>query len=501
MQNAGTFFQSIGSNRKLLLYFLFLLISPFIFYSIFSSIEIPSTPTYISKGWIIYNDSSYVLKQSLSVVIFFMMISATLLFWKYRVPVAMIGTALLLIGGLVDITLLVEYMNIPVIIFLLCMMVVVSYIRYLGFFDFLLERTLIATRFEPKLLLVFFILMSALMSALVGEVSSILFITLLIFDLAKRFDIDPVPYLMCSIFATNIGSSATVLGNPVGVYIAFSAGLSFEDFLTWSTPAAILSTIVLVPIFSKRYSTFLNTFRGKLSNRQIEMETPKLSKRSRDGGIIFLVTIILLALHRTLEAAFSLPTNSLLIAFPLVMTAFALFSMREDAATFFEESVEWWTLIYFMFLFSISSTLEFTGVSAKISVLFISLYDVLSTFLPSLLLIIVFFMICTIATGLLSSVVDNIVAVSIFLPIISEIIKLNLPFSGILWWSILIGGCYFGNATPIGSTANIVVLGLLDKKSTMSLSFRKWIGIGILISLLSAVIASMYIFFIMIVHA
>jgi len=501
MQNARIFFQSVSANRKLLLYFLFLLISPFIFYSIFSSIVIPSTPTYISKGWIVYNDSSYVLKQSLSVVIFFMMTSATLLFWKYRVPVAMVGTALLLIGGFVDINLLVEYMNIPVILFLLCMMVIVGYIRYLGFFDFLLERALLVTRFEPKLLLVFFILMSAFMSALVGEVSSILFISLLIFDLAKRFEIDPVPYLMCSIFATNIGSSATVIGNPVGVYIAFSAGLSFEDFLAWSTPAAILSTIVIVPIFFKRYATFLNAFRDKLSSRRIEMETPKLTKRSRDGGIVFLVTIILLILHRTLETALSLPTNSLLIAFPLAITSFVLFSLKDTAATFFEESVEWWTLIYFMFLFSISSTLEFTGVSAKISMLFISLHETLSMFLPPLFLIIVFFIIITITTGLLSSVVDNIVAVAIFLPIISEIIKLNLPFSGILWWSVLIGGCYFGNATPIGSTANIVVLGLLDKKSSVSLSFRKWIKLGIFVSLLSSVIASVYVFLIMILHA
>lgn len=500
MQRVATLLQDIRGNRRALLYFFFLIVSPFIFYNIFSSIVIPDTPAYVEKGWTIFNDPTYVLRQTLSVVILFMMINGTLLFWKYRVPVAMVGTALLLFGGFVDLDLLVEYMNIPVILFLLCMMVVVSYVRYLGFFDFLLERALLATRFEPKILLTFFVFMSAFMAAMVDEVSSILFVSLLIFDLAKRFDIDPVPYLMCSIFATNIGSSATVLGNPVGVYVAFYANLSFDDFLIWSAPAALLSTFVILPIMFKRYSGFLHQFRDKLSGRQMDVEVPKLTKRARDGGVIFAVTIVLLALHHTLESLFSLPTNSLLIAFPLAMASFALFSQKERAATFFEESVEWWTLVYFMFLFSISSTLEFTGVTAKISVLFISLYEMLSAFMAPIFLILVFFMICTMVTGLLSGVIDNIVAVSIFTPIVSEIIALNLPFSGILWWSVLIGGCYFGNATPVGSTANIVVLGFLDKRSSSSVSFRKWIGIGILVSLLTSVIASIYVFSVMLLR-
>ncbi|MGQ9781937.1 MAG: SLC13 family permease [Nitrososphaeria archaeon] len=494
MQRVATLLQSIRGNRRASLYLFFILVSPIIFYNLFSSIVIPDTPTYLERGWIIYNDSTYVLRQTLSVVILFVMINGTLLFWKYRVPVAMVGVASLLFGGFVDLGLLVEYMNIPVILFLLCMMVVVSYVRYLGFFDFFLEKTLLATSFEPKILMVFFVLMSALMSALVDEVSSILFISLLIFDLAKRFDIDPVPYLMCSIFATNIGSSATVLGNPVGIYVAFYANLSFDDFLIWSAPAAILATLVILPIMFRRHAAFLSLFRDKLSSKQMDVEVPRLTKRARDGGIIFTVTIVLLALHHTIESMFSLPTNSLLIAFPLAMASLALFSQKERAATFFEESVEWWTLVYFMFLFSISSTLEFTGVTAKISVLFISLYEILSAFITPLFLIMIFFMICTIVIGLLSSVIDNIVAVSIFTPIVSEIIKLNLPFSGILWWSVLIGGCYFGNASPVGSTANIVVLGFLDKRSSVSLSFRKWIGIGLLISMLTSIVASMYVF-------
>lgn len=99
-----------------------------------------------------------------------MIILATLLFWSFRVPVAMVGAALIIVDGLVELDLSVEYMNIPVIIFLLCMMIIVSYIRRLGFLDFILERTMILTKFEPKILLVFFVLMPAPMAAVGDEV-------------------------------------------------------------------------------------------------------------------------------------------------------------------------------------------------------------------------------------------------------------------------------------------------------------------------------------------
>lgn len=481
-------------NTRILVYLLFLIISPFIFYNIFSSIQIPPLPKFVDKNWLIYNEPEYVLKQTLSVVVFSMIILATLLFWRFRVPVAMVGVAIMLVGGLVELDLLVEYMNMPVIIFLLCMMIIVSYIRRLGFFDFILERTMILTRFEPKVLLVFFVLMSAFMAAAVDEVSSILFMSVLIFDLAKRFDIDPLPYLMCSIFATNIGSSATVLGNPVGVYVAFYANLSFDDFLKWATPAAMLSSIILVPIMFRRYSNFLSNFRLKLSNSMLADKPPSLSREAKNGGIIFTFTLIMLALHHTLESFFLLPKNSLLVAIPLAIASYILISLKDEAIEFFEKNIEWWTLVYFMFLFSISSTLEFTGVTAKISLLFINLYDVISAYLPPQMLIAVFFFICVVIIGMLSAFLDNIVTVAIFLPIISEIVSLNIPFAGMLWWSVLIGGCYFGNATPIGSTANIVVLGIFDKRYGKSIPFIQWFKVGLVISLLTSIVASLYVF-------
>jgi len=411
----------------------------------------------------------------------------------------MTGAALLLLGGFVDINTLVEYMNIPVILFLLCMMVVVSYIRNLGFFDYFLERTMLATKFEPKLLLVFFVLMSAFMAAAVDEVSSILFMSVLIFDLAKRFDIEPIPYLICAIFATNIGSSATVLGNPVGIYVAFYADLTFGDFLVWSTPAVVLSTLLIIPILSKNFNTFLGEFRKKIIVKQIAPEAPKLTAEAKKGGILFSIMITLLALHSTLETLLGLPTNSLLVAIPLGLASYVLLSLKEEAASFFEKNIEWWTLVYFMFLFSISSTVEFTGVSAKLSILFIEVYKFFAGILPSPFQIIVLFISAVIIIGALSSVIDNIVAVAVFLPIIAEVVALNIPFGDILWWSTLIGGCYFGNATPIGSTANIVMLGLLDKRYNKSVSFKSWISLGLKISLLTSLIASSYVLLIKII--
>lgn len=484
--------RNLMKNRVIVGYFLFLIISPIIYYAIFSSITIPETPRNIQLGLIKFNEQDWLFKQVISTYVFSLSVIATLLFWKFRLTFAMLGFVILLISNLVTLDLVVNYMNIPVILFLIGMMVVIHYLEELGFFNEILDRVLKFTKYEPRLMMITITLMSSLMAALVAEVTSILFMATLVFSICEKFNLDPMPFLMAAIMGTNIGSAATVVGNPVGVYVAIYSGLSFIDFLKWSSPTAIISTLCIALVLSRVYRKYLDEARKQISEQIVILEdNSKKVSAMKSGTIIFITTFILLVLHSIIESFLNLSKNTILIAVPLAITALILLKERKRARKLFEKSVDWWTLIFFMLLFSMAATFESTGVTAKISSFLIDLLGISSG--STIINTVIVFIALVTVIGLVSAAVDNIVAVAAMLPIAAEIISYNLPGGHILWWSAVIGGCYFGNLTPIGSTANIVVLSSLEKKRGRLITFVSWIRIGILVTLLSTIIAVLYI--------
>ena len=491
-------FSNLLKNRRVFGYFIFVIIAPVIFYAIFSSVVIPYTPRNIELDWVKYNEQSWILRQVISTYIFSLAILATLFFWKFRLAFAMLGMVILLAFNLVTLELVVDYMNIPVILFLMGMMIIIHYLADLGFFDVILKRMMKFTKYNPKLMMVVVILLSSSMAALVDEVTSILFMTTLVFSTCKRFDLDPVPYLIAAIMATNIGSSATVIGNPVGVYTALYAGLTFTDFLKWSTPAAIASTIIIILILLRLNRKYLDAAGKRIGKKTLPSnEEENRVPHIKQGGLIFGATIILLALHSPIENALHLSKNTMLIATPLAITALILLKEKEKARKIFEKNVDWWTLVFFMFLFSMAATLETTGVTAKLASYLINLLSldgpttIMSTIMAFLTLVIVI--------GLMGAFADNIVAVAAMLPVTAEIISYNLPNGDVLWWAAIVGGCHFGNLTPIGSTANIVALSLLERKRAGSITFKTWLRISIPVTLISVTIASFYVLSLMII--
>jgi Na+/H+ antiporter NhaD/arsenite permease-like protein len=481
--------------RKQKLFFLitFLLISPIVFYGFFSSIQIPSKTSYIEKDWMKFNQPDWIIKQTIATYVFSITVISTLLFWKYRLSIAMLGVAILLVTNLVSLNLMITYMNIPVILFLMTMMFIMHYIDSLGFFKSLLHRVLALTNFDPKLLFIAIMVMSAVMAALVDEVTSIIFISILIFNIAKKFKLNPIPFLFAAIMATNIGSSATVIGNPVGVYTAFFAGLTFKDFLIWTTPAAILSLTVIILLMLRFEKRFLCQIKTIVSNSVLSKRLKKKflsSKIPKKGAILFLITILFIVTHHEIEEILGLTTNTLLVALPLLVAFLILLTEGEKAGVMFEKCINWSTLIFFMFLFAKAATLEYTGATTKVSVFLI---DKLIPSEPTILSVFIVFIILTVTVALLSAALDNVVAVAVFLPIAREIVSLALPQSQIFWWAVVIGSVYGGNLTHVGSTANIVALCLLEKEYKKTITLDQWIKKGLIITILTLLVAMGYI--------
>lgn len=423
--------------------------------------------------------------QTLAATVCIALIVGTLMFWRFRVAIAFIGMAVLLLTGTMDLKHAIEFMSLDVIVFLIGMMVVVALLRETGFFHWLGIKMVKLAKYEPRSIMISLLLLSAVMAACVDEVTSILFMTALVFELCERYKINPVNYVIAVVLATNIGSSWTVLGNPIGILLALRAGLTFEDFMRWSFPVSLIGLICLMVIILVWQRGDLKLLKTRI-NAQLESGTANFDEWAevkdksffKWGIALFLGVVVFLALHYRLELLFGLGRDTLLVATAITGAGIAMLWKRDKAREYLERGVDWWTLVFFLFLFSVAGCLAYTSVTGKIAGAATGL-----TTSPVLLTI-------TMALGAAvgSAALDNVILVAALIPVVSAFGKIGVHTFP-LWWALLQGACYGGNITMVGSTANIVALGMLETRTGYRMTFRKWILIGLAGGLLPLVVA------------
>jgi len=193
---------------------------------------------------------------------------------------------------------------------------------------------------------------------------------------------------------------------------------------------------------------------------------------------IFGATLFFISLHHRLELLWKLETNTLLLSVPLISSGLVMIWKWRRARDYIVKDVDWWTLLFFLLLFAKAGTLKYTGAT-----------DVLAqkiSFLvrgnPSILTSIILWIS---AAG--SSILDNVVLVAAFIPIVQSLKELGFVLQP-LWWALLFGGCLGGNITMVGSTANIVALGILEKEKNIRMTFFRWFWIGLTVGLITTAV-------------
>ena len=413
-------------------------------------------------------------QQTLAVVIFSSFILGTMFYWQFRLAFALIGMTALLAGRVIDIPHLVEFANLDIILFLVGMMLVIGFLEERRFFEVTTERLLSAIGHRPYALLAAMMGLSMVSAALVDEVTSILFMTTLTLHVAKRFKAPPLPFLMMIVFATNIGSSATVVGNPIGVLIALRAGLTFADFIRWATPISLACLGLAIPLcflVFRRPIAALAAGVHHVRGETIHVEAVP-AKDFWTALALFLATIIGLVLHHPMESWLHLPKNTLLLGVPFLMGGIALFLEGEKARNLFEKRVDWWTLSFFILLFASVGTLHYVGVTDRIAE---GLRAAAGTNPVALLALVM------LIAAVLTALLDNILVVATFVPILADLASHGIAV-GPLWWGLLFAGTLGGNATMIGSTANIVAIGMLERQGE-TVRFGRWLGPGLAIAI------------------
>ena len=446
--------------------------------------------------------------QVASITVFAGLIGGALLYWRFRLAFALSGIAALMALGLLTTGTLIEFAGFDIILFLVGMMIVIGFLEDRHFFEHLLEKILKKVGNNPKKLIVILMLMSGLFAALVDEVTSILFMTATVLHLTVRMKVNPIPFVIMIVFATNIGSSATVVGNPVGVLIALRAELTFLDFLRWATPISIVGLAVAIPISLKYFSKDIRNMGQAMkvrANGSTSIDNNNSGPAIGAGGgagtgaeekpshgkqsftlpwLLFLGTIAGLVVHGPVEELLGLEKNAMLLGTALAAAGITLFINRNRARELVERRVDWWTLSFFIFLFASVGTLQVTGITSLMASALFSASGGDESML---------FFLFTIMAGVLSALMDNILGVATFIPIVNDMEALGV-YNYPLWWGLLFGGTFFGNLTLIGSTANIVALGMLERQKLGHITLSQWIKPGALVSIPTLLLAMMLLY-------
>jgi Na+/H+ antiporter NhaD/arsenite permease-like protein len=478
-------------------------------------------------------------QQITSVAIFSMFIYGTLLFGDFRLAFAFGGIALLMGLNLLTVEGFAEAANLKVIIFLVGMFLVIGYLEENQFFEHIVGEIVARVGPRPKLLLAVMMLMGTVSAALVDEVTSILFMSGAMLSLTSKYKLNPVPFIIMLVFATNIGSAASSIGNPIGVMIALNAGFSFLEFLRWSAPIAVVVNVVTMLICRWWFADSVKAFeeaverehqavvaRRTAAGRRVLVGTGGGGGEVVEGGgeykqdfapglggggnhsapldadavrarriswVVFACTILLLVTHGLTERLLGilmhapggrLGEGTMMIGASLIMGCVVLMLRGSKARELVERRVDWWTLTFFMMLFASVGTLKQTQVTGVIAE---HLIKFAGPDHPGLLIQIVGW-----ATGWLSAFLDNVLAVATFMPVVEDVRNHVRPngYPEAIYWLMLFGGTFMGNMTVIGSTANIIAVGVLEKRGFGTVSFGYWFKIGFLVSIASMLVAT-----------
>lgn len=421
--------------------------------------------------------------QALAIAIFSASILGTLFFWDFRLSFAFIGTSLLLITRTIDLDSMIKFASLEVILFLVGMMVLIGLMKEAGFFAWIVQLILRIRNMTARKFIIIISVLSALLSTMTSEVVSIIFMVAAVLEICDYFEVDPVPFITISVLATNIGSAATVLGNPIGILIASKAGLTFEDFLIKAFPLAmvcLIAGILILIVWYRKALIQLDSRIKEFGNNEmlIKLISVPPEKELKISLVIFGVTLFFISMHHRLELLWNLEPNTILLTMPLLSSGAVMIWKWKRARDYIEKDVEWWTLLFFMLLFAQAGALKYTGATDVLARKLVALTGNSISVLTGMVL-----WISTIG----SSILDNVVLVAAFIPVIQSFQSLNLNLHP-LWWALLFGGCFGGNITLVGSTANIVALGILEKEKNVRMTFFRWFWVGLTVGIATTVI-------------
>lgn len=399
----------------------------------------------------------------------------------HRVAVALGGAGLMLaIGATDDVSAFYSRhsgIDWNVIFLLMGMMMIVGVLKKTGMFEYLAIWSVKKARARPFRVMAMLVVITAVASALLDNVTTVLLIAPVTLLVCERLALPAAPFLIAEVFAANIGGTATLVGDPPNIIIASRAGLTFNDFLVHLAPLAVILVVVLVALCRVMFrKSFVYDEQRAVEIMALEEREAIKDLRLLVQGLIVLALVVAgFVLHPVLHYE---PSIVALLGAGLLIAV----SSAETGEVLSE--VEWPTLAFFAGLFIMIGGLIDTGVIDEVSK---ALADAVGTneLGGSLTLLG--------ASAVLSGVIDNIPYVATMAPITSDLVhNMGGGSDHVMWWALALGADLGGNATAIGASANVVVLGIAER-NRQPITFWQFTKYGLVVTAATVTISLIYV--------
>jgi Na+/H+ antiporter NhaD/arsenite permease-like protein len=403
--------------------------------------------------------------------------------WVHRVAVALAGASIMLLLGATDGR---QAFFSPeagidwnVIVLLVGMMLIVAVLKRTGLFEYIAIWAAKRSGGRPYRVMVILVVVTAVVSAALDNVTTVLLVAPVTFLVCERLGVPVVPFLIAEVMASNIGGTATLIGDPPNIIIASRSGLTFNQFLTVLGPFVAVVLIVFVALCRWLFRSALRP--DPTRAEQIAALRERDAIRDRRLLVISLVVLGVVLAAFVGHTALGYEPSVVAICGGLVLLALSRLDPAEVAA-----DVEWPTLLFFAGLFVMVGALVNTGV---IDTLAHAATDATGGRLWAGSMVLLW------ASGALSAIIDNIPYVATMSPIVDQLVSaapVGHP-ADVLWWALAIGADLGGNATAIGASANVVVLGLAARAGA-PISFWAFTRYGLIVAPITIALAVPYLY-------
>lgn len=412
--------------------------------------------------------------QIIAIVIFLVTMAAIMTEKLHRTVAAVAGALLLILTGVLSVESGFSYVDLNTLGVLIGMMLFVAVVKNSGIFEYIAIKAAKIAKGRPWPLMVLFALITAVLSAFLDNVTTVLLIGPMTLAITSMLRINPIPFFMTQIMASNIGGTATLIGDPPNIMIGSAAGLSFTDFITNTGVAVLFVLAATIVCFYFIYGRKLHV-EPEAMDSILQLDENKAIK-DRSLLIKSVVMILLVVFGFVFHSQLHLESCTIALTAAAVMLLIGRQDVEEIVA-----GVEWTTILFFTGLFIVVGGLQETGV---IQILANGLMDLTEGHMTLTILLILW------VSAIVSSFLDNIPFVATLIPLI-----LTMQSSGVdvtpLWWAVSLGACLGGNGSLIGASANVVLAGV-SAKNGYPITFMSYLKKGFPLMLLSVAICTVY---------
>lgn len=413
--------------------------------------------------------------EIISIVIFLLVMVAIVSEKVHRAAASLAGAVILLVTHVLTVDSAIEHVDVNTIGVLVGMMLFVAVVKNSGLFEYIAIKSAKLTHGKPWAIMAVFTIITAALSAFLDNVTTVLLVGPMTLAITSILKVNPVPFLLTQILASNMGGTATLIGDPPNIMIGSEAGLGFADFILNTAPAVVIIMAASLLCFYLMFGRKL-----KVSNDAMQAVMELDENRAIKDKSLLIKSVVMIGLV-VIGFMFhsSLGMESCTIA--LLAAVIMMIVGKQDVEDVIM-GVEWSTILFFIGLFVVVGGMEENGVIDQLATLLIGMTG--GNLVLTMLIILW-------VSAIVSSFLDNIPFVATLIPMILAIQAESGMDVTPLWWALSLGACLGGNGTLIGASANVVLSGISNKNG-YPITFMSYLKVGFPMMILSVAISMVY---------